>query len=514
MHRNPPFTLLWALPCLLALPGCGDVAAMSLEVGPPRESFQPNGAFPGYTLFAPLRSTTTYLVDMEGEPVHTWPSEFKGNAVYLLDDGSILRSTSVKDPPVFEGGGQSGRLERTSWDGELLWEYVYATEDHLQHHDLEPLTNGNVLFLAWERKTRDEALAAGRDADLVEWDTFWPDKIVEVRPIPPDGGEVVWEWHAWDHLVQNRDPAKPHYGEPAEHPHRIDVNGDRRPEEDQPTPEEEQAEIAMLEELGYAGDGDEEDAPEEAAPEESQEEESEEDARRRRRTADWMHGNAVAHHPELDLIAISVRRFHEIWVIDHSTTTEEARGSQGGLYGKGGDLLYRWGNPAAYGMGTWEDRMLFGQHNVQWIPAGYLGAGNFIVYNNGHERDDRPWSSLDEWRMPLDERGRIVREEGKPFGPAEPLWTYLGDPPENFFSSFISGVQRLPNGNTLACVGQSGTFVEVTPDGEVVWEFENPHGMEKADPDDPITNQMVNRTAVFRCTRVAPDHPGLSRLQL
>jgi hypothetical protein len=79
-------------------------------------------------------------------------------------------------------------------------------------------------LIAWERKTREEAIAAGRAPELVGEQGLWPDCLIEVKPTPPEGGEIVWEWHVWDHLVQDLDPARPHYGVIANHPSRINVN--------------------------------------------------------------------------------------------------------------------------------------------------------------------------------------------------------------------------------------------------------------------------------------------------
>ena len=66
----------------------------------------------------------------------------------------------------------------------------------------------------------------------------------------------------------------------------------------------------------------------------------------------------------LDQIVLSNHNLSEIWIIDHSTTTLEAASHSGGNSGKGGDLLYRWGNPQAYDQGTGADQLLNHQQHV------------------------------------------------------------------------------------------------------------------------------------------------------
>lgn len=63
---------------------------------------------------------------------------------------------------------------------------------------------------------------------------------------------------------------------------------------------------------------------------------------------DWLHCNGVDYNPILDQVVISSHNTNEWYVIDHSTTTAQAASHSGGNSGKGGDFLYRWGNPAAY----------------------------------------------------------------------------------------------------------------------------------------------------------------------
>ncbi len=434
------------------------------------------GAQEGFTLFTPIRSTTTYLVGMDGEVVHRWESDHPpGQSVYLLDEGNLLR-TAREGNPLFSGGGEGGRIQEFAWDGEVLWDFLWSDEDHLQHHDIEPLPGGNVLLISWERRSREEAIAAGRDPAQVQEGGIWPDCLIEIEPVRPDGGKIVWEWHAWDHLIQDRDPAKENYGDVTVHPERIDVNIDHRSAP--PQSEAQRKRQAELEEqmrkLGYIGDEDEDEDADDGrvagggGPPQ----------RRGRRgpRQDWLHTNGIDYNAELDLIVLSLRTLSEVWVIDHSTTSEEAAGREGGRRGKGGDLLYRWGNPRNYGMGEGSRRVLFAQHDARWIPG--ADPPRLTVFNNGEGRPDGNFSSVDEVELPFDSERGFLREEGRAFGPAELTWTYQAEDRESFFSGFISGAQRLANENTLICSGAQGRVFEVTAAGEIVWEYLNPFGGE------------------------------------
>jgi hypothetical protein len=521
--------------------------------GAPRSATQPAkkglivntaAACAGYTLFAPLNSTTTYLVDLKGEVVHKWPSRYEpGQAVYLLEDGSLLRTAREPDNRHFGGGGIGGRVQRLAPDGSVQWEFVYADEKHCLHHDLRPLPNGHVLMIAWEKKSREDALAAGRDPEQIAGTEVWPDCIIEVEPQGARGGKIVWEWHIWDHLVQDFDKNKPNYGAVAEHPELIDLNfRESRPWE---TPEE----IRRLRALGYVGGGEPDNGPNGANPPPPGP--GGLDLR-----ADWCHTNTVAYNTQLDQIALSVHNFNEIWIIDHSTTAAEAAGHSGGRQGRGGDLLYRWGNPRAYGAGEPKDQQLFAQHDVRWIPDGRPGAGHLTVFNNGTGRPDGAYSSVVEIVPPVDERGRYTRASGQPFGPAKPCWEYTAADRVEFFSAAISGAERLPNGNTLVCSGEQGRIFEIDRGGKTVWEYVNPfqepprpqaNGTppRPAGPPPPFPNGPTSRPradrppfppgggppgpggppggmpggpggppggGMFRATRLAPDHPGVRRL--
>jgi hypothetical protein len=222
-----------------------------------------------------------------------------------------------------------------------------------------------------------------------------------------------------------------------------------------------------------------------------------------------MHINAVAYNAELDQIALSCPNFNEIWIIDHGTTTAEAAGSTGGRAGRGGDFLYRWGNPAAYGRtGT---QRLFAQHDVRWIPDGWEGAGNLTVFNNGSDRPEGAWSSVDEWTPPLGADGRYALDGG-PFAPDTLAWQYRAKEPTDFFAPFISGAHRLANGNSLICAGTGGELFEVTRAGAVVWEYRNPFSGEVRNADGTMPQPGLDDRpfAVFRATRIPVDDPALA----
>ncbi|MBN2292302.1 MAG: aryl-sulfate sulfotransferase [Pirellulales bacterium] len=416
-----------------------------------------------------MNSTTTYLINMKGHVVNRWQSEFTpGASAYLLENGHLLR-TGAEHGGSLRGAAAGGRIQEFSWDGELLWDYSLSNERHRPHHDICPMPNGNVLVIVWDKKTPEEAIAAGRIAETVRGQ-FLADCIFEVKPSGKKSGEIIWKWYAWDHLIQDVDETKPNYGEVSEHPELIDINFGTNV---MASMIKDPKQLAKLRALGYVGGGWDADrdrgrsgGPGAPGPRGGP-----------HMSPDWMHTNSIAYNDELDQIMLSIHEFSEVWIIDHSTTTEEAASHRGGRYGKGGDLLYRWGNPRAYRNGTKTDQRLFAQHCANWIPKGLPGEGHMLVFNNGNRRPDGSYSSVDEVVLPIDKDGHYLREEYLAFGPEKAVWSYSEPKQGSFFSMNISGAQRLPNGNTFICSGAAGVLFEVTPEKEVVWKYSTPqHG--------------------------------------
>ncbi|MFN2457257.1 MAG: aryl-sulfate sulfotransferase [Chitinophagaceae bacterium] len=448
-----------------------------------------DGLADGYILFTVPNSASVYLINRRGDVVHQWKSNYGVFNAYLQDDGSLMQSAVDPDFPVFMGGGQAGRIQKMSWDNDLLWDFEYANEQHLHHHDFTVMPNGHVLAIAWEAKTADEAIAAGRNPKITPKGGIWPDKIVEIAPQGKMHGKVVWEWHSFDHLIQDFDKTKKNYGNIADHPELINFNAG---EDSLPKMSMSLDSFNILKRQGRMGRN--------ADPD--------------KRGADIYHLNAIKYNPDLDQIVFSSPELNEIFIIDHSTTTKEAAGHKGGRWGKGGDILYRWGNSKNYGRGDSLDQQLHYQHDIRWISKGEAGAGHLTIFNNNIPKWDKMnYSAIYEIAPPTDKKGNYLIEKGKAFGPEKPVWTYIATDTVSFWSGHISGAHRMNNGNTFINEGARGRFFEVTKEGKIVWEYLNPYGGDIRIPNgDPFSFSRWFGT--FRATFIPADHPGLKGRKL
>ena len=448
----------------------------------------PEKVAPGYLLFSAWprleEHEYTYLVDTEGNVVHKWKStatEYAGRGFFmektarLTETGSIIQGLSTSPAPghLYEG---ERVLQELDWDGNLVWAFSDPREGYLYHHNFKRIWNNHlndwtIIFTSRFPMTQEQAVAAGADPS-VEWDAA-PDGVVEVDM----NGNVVWEWLSLDHVIQDQNPDWPNYGVLAEHPERFDLNWG----------------------AGLSGD--------------------------------FIHQNALDYHREKDQIVVNNDRMGELYVIDHGGTfvVEDFEASKALAAGPKGDIIFRWGNPALYDSGeapnynpdgdatTEGDRMLFHHHDTQWIKEGLPGAGNFLIFDNGSRRAGGYFSVLLEVN-PYDGAypDAPYLPEMKAGGPANQIvWSFQSVNPNSFYSRNISGTQRLANGNTLGIAGRAGHVFQVTPEGEVVWEYIVPilNGLPEGSAPSDIYKKVMSDAydnSIFTAHWISPDHPGLA----
>lgn len=404
----------------------------------------------GYVLFSPMTSTKTYLINKCGEKVHEWNTSTNRPALscYLMDDGSLIR-TGKSNNANFNEGGSGGIIEKFDWNGNLTWSYTISDSNYVQHHDMKQLPNGNILVIVWDRYTKAQALSQGKNTSYAN-SYLWSEKIIELQPVGTNNANIVWEWKLWDHLIQDFDNTKPNFGVVSLHPELVNINYFPG----QPT------------------------------------------------SMDWIHLNSIDYNPLTDQILLSSHTLNEIWVIDHSTTTAEAASHLGGNSGKGGDLLYRWGNPQAYQRGNPSAKVFFGQHHATWVPSGLPNVGKILVFNNGLNRPGT-YSSIDMIEPPIDSSNQYSIGASTAFLPNNLFWTYTDPTPSNFYSSNISGVYPLSNGSFMITSGANGNLFEIDSNNQTHWKYIN-----------PIVNSgtlsqgtvPTNNNPVFRCEFYLPSY--------
>ena len=373
-----------------------DPAEPEVETVGPVQFFNKSKMDNNYVLVNDAKANSVYLMDKDGAILYDFPlnGERLGNDVFLLDNGQLLAMLESADPKI-EIGGFGGKLQILNADGTIAWNFDYSSDDHILHHDAEMLPNGNILTMIWERKTPEESTEAGYSLNV---ETF-PDGLIEIDPVT---NTIIWEWHVWDHVIQEHDSTKSNFGTVADNPQLIDIN--------------------------YVTD----------------------------ENGDITHGNAISYDPIKDVIYLSANFYSEVWVIDHNTTSEEASLSTGGQYGKGGDLIYRFGNPSAY-KNTQGERLFHNNHYPNLLDG--VDEGKMLIFSNGAELEK---STVYELNLP-NTFELLPNVNNEP----EVLWEFSND---ELYSPKVSGAVKLPNGNILITEGDFGIW-EVTKEKEIVWKY-------------------------------------------
>jgi hypothetical protein len=402
---------------------------------------------------------TTYLMDMEGYVVKKWNAIF-GWAPVIQEDGTVWSGGYIHD-----------------WDGKVIWSYT--TAPYMAHHAWRKMWNKKLnqwtmLVLCNRAMTQAEAVAMGMNPGVTYGNRITAiDFLAEISM----DKQIVWEWHPWDHGTQSVNPSWPNYvSDVALAPNRFDVNW---------LTDAQQPAIS-----GTAGT-----------------------------FSDWFHVNSIDYDDDTGHIVVNPKHWSDFFVIDHDKTFVSATdwaANKAAAASATGDLLYRWGNPSSYNSGrapgfmTEGDSQMYGSHDIQFIdpyhwkkphlatdtwpdPSTYTksgislpGAGNFLIFDNGCYNPAGMRSRALEINGRIGASGAVEAAVGKYIWQPtagyqstnttyhksrQLVWSFASTTQHSFYSSHISSVQRLPNGNTNVAAGNQGHFFEVTPNGTVVWEY-------------------------------------------
>ncbi|MCX6868372.1 MAG: aryl-sulfate sulfotransferase [Verrucomicrobia bacterium] len=440
----------------------------------------------GYNFFGV--SGTSYLLDMEGRVVHTWPI---GNNPHLLNDGSILDATT-NDPSGFGG------FKEVNWDGTTVWTYTESRSTYHPHHDFLRMFNPKLgayttLYIANKDLTYDQLIAAGADPSRAPSTGVQMDALVEVYyNSVTKTNTIVWEWCFFDHLIQDYSAAKSNYVGAGKtitsYPNKLNIN--------------------------LAGHN---------------------------LKADWLHCNSLDYNQALDQIVVNSVQ-GEFYVIDHGNTFIAGNPTANIALAatSAGDFLYRFGDPARYDQGdkpsiledwtqsTTGTKQMGGAHGIQWIAEGLTGAGHFLIFNNAEYLSEHTSQSyVMEINPYLDASGNntgsyvnppdagyntvmplAVTDKAPKLISKQVVWNYSSASNLTVFSQIGCSAQRLSNGNTLVCADTEGYILEVTPEGAAIWDYIVP-----VTTDGKVLTlgdrlPMVN--SIFRAYRYKADHPALA----
>jgi hypothetical protein len=305
--------VMWFVFLLAAIVGFGtSVSAYQALVGPTGVLiYKKDKVYDGYTLYAPLTSKKTYLIDMEGNIVHTWDSEYyPGLYAELLPNGNLLRAGRPMPIQYCGIDGVGGYVEEFDWSGKVVWRFTdMYNKNVVQHHCFQRLPNGNTMILGWERIENEKMIAKGRDPKTIPTKSiknkgiyhreFWLDVVWEVNP----AGKIVWEWHVFDHLGKGPDKLDPNYVLP----------------------------LPVGEIYTYY---------------------------------DYSHFNSVEYIPETNQVLMNSRNLSEFYLIDYKTGKIQYRWGNPCAYGAGKC-------PSYFDAG---DQKMFGSHDARWLGNGKVSV--------------------------------------------------------------------------------------------------------------------------------------------
>ena len=390
--------------------------------------YDPEKCDNGYTLFVG-KGTGAILVNMNGKVVHFW-KDVAGMPCKMLPGGHIFGSLRSRDPKAATQDFADVTL--IDWDGNIEWsfnrnEFVHDPDGDAwvarQHHDyqvtgnpvgypvpgMESSTDFDKMLILTHRNVRKPKIS--------------PQLLLEDRLIEVDReGNVTWEWCMLDHFNElglDETAKNAIYRNPTTKPAGAEGEGD----------------IFHVNCASYLGPN------------------------------KWFDAGDERFAPEN--VIMDSREGNFLFIVSHET----------------GEIVWKVGPDFT---STPELRMLgtvVGPHFTHMIPRGLPGEGNIMLYDNGG------WAGYGLPTQVSKQGLKVTRRDGSravEFNPItlEIVWECTGEgrtgfgtnnaqriKSHHFYSPLTSNAQRLANGNTFICEGTTGRFMEITPDGEIVWEY-------------------------------------------
>jgi hypothetical protein len=376
--------------------------------------YNPERTWNGYTVLSPLGTQAVLVIDMNGNIVKRWDGYVNsaGGPARVFPDGVVMAANGTRPPHQ-----ESLELIQRDFEGNVIWRF--GRSEQIQTRD------GSTIWSArqhhdWQR----EDFPAGY---------YSPATTPKI-----EGASTLILTHT-NHSKANVADA------PLEDDRLIEVSWDGRIVWEWVAGDH-------IDELGFADDARK---AIKAAPGFSA----------GRGSFDWLHINSATYVGPNRWFDEGDKRFAPNNVIISSR-----QASFLAIVARDGSIVWRLGPDFSQSKELRAIRQIIGQHHAHIIPKGLPGAGNLLVFDNGG-------ASGYGFANPiaLDGSGAFARASSRvlEINPVtlELVWNYSGP---RFYSSNISGAQRLPNGNTLVTEGASGRLFEVTKEGAIVWEYMYP----------------------------------------
>jgi len=376
--------------------------------------YEPDRSWNGYTVLSPLQTPAVLVIDMNGNVVKRWEglNNSAGGPARVLPGGFVISASGARPP-----NQESLELVQQDFDGKVMWQFS-------RNEQIKTREGGTIWSARQHHDWQRESFPAGY---------FAPESMPAI-----EGGSTLILTHT------NRTQPKV---------------ADVMLEDDRLIEVSWKGEVAWewvasdhIDELGFA-------------PDARKAIKAAQSFNKARGSFDWLHINSAHYVGPNRWFDQGDMRFTPNNVI---ISSREA--SLLAIVGRDGKIVWRLGPDFSESPELRAIRQIIGQHHAHFIPKGLPGAGNLLVFDNGG-------SSGYGFANPIAPNGvgAFARATSRvlEINPLtlELVWSYTNP---RFFSTNISGAQRLPNGNTLITAGAGGRMFEVTKEGAIVWEYMYP----------------------------------------